>query len=114
MEPRLSGNNILKEIIIISGGSGYSEQVVAKVTGTMENDFELGPVKIENGKIVKVGVKKATTWNFVPLAFCKGENHFYGRRRNYILPVRYGRKGLKSFRKCCRESRNMKMGIRSA
>ena len=72
-EPRLSGNNILKEINIISGGSGYSEQVVAKVTGTMENDFELGPVKIENGKVVKVGVKKATTWNFVPLAFCKGE-----------------------------------------
>ena len=72
-EPKLSDDNILNEIIVISGGSGYSDEVVAKVTGTMENEFELGPVTVENGQIVKVGVKKSTTWNLIPLAFFKGE-----------------------------------------
>ena len=72
-EPKLSEDNLLQEVIVKSGGSGYSEHVVAKVTGTMENEFELGPVTVENGKIVKVGIRKATSWNFIPLAFYKGE-----------------------------------------
>ena len=39
----------LTKIVIQSGGAGYSDQVVAKVTGAMANEFELGPVVVERG-----------------------------------------------------------------
>ena len=69
----------------------------------MENDFELGPVKIENGKIVKVGVKKATTWNFVPLAFCKGEKlPFSGTAEEKYPSGQILEEKGNSFRECCK------------
>jgi hypothetical protein len=72
-EPELTDENLLEEVSLKSGGSGYSDQVLARVTGAMANEFELGPVTVENGKVVKVGVKKTTAWNFIPLAFCGDE-----------------------------------------
>jgi len=72
-EPEISEDNILQKVILKSGGSGYSDQVIAKVTGAMANEFDLGPVTVVNGKITEVGIKKATTWNFIPLAFCEDE-----------------------------------------
>ena len=63
----------LINVIIQSGGAGYSEQVVAKVTGAMANEFEIGPVVVEKGRIVSVPVTKGSKWNFIPLAFFKEE-----------------------------------------
>ncbi len=71
--PELGKDDLLTNIIIQRGGTGYSEQVVAKVTGAMANEFELGPVVVEKGQIVSVPVKKASKWNFIPLAFHKEE-----------------------------------------
>ena len=71
--PELGKDDLLTNIIIQRGGTGYSEQVVAKVTGAMANEFELGPVVVEKGRIVSVPVKKASKWNFIPLAFHKEE-----------------------------------------
>jgi hypothetical protein len=71
--PELGKNDVLTKITILSGGSGYSEQVVAKVTGAMANEFELGPVVVDKGQIVSVSVINASKWNLVPLAFHKEE-----------------------------------------
>ena len=71
--PELGKDDKLFNIIIQSGGAGYSEQVVAKVSGAMANKFELGPVVVEKGRIVSVPVIKGSKWNFIPLAFYKEE-----------------------------------------
>ena len=72
-KPKVTEDNELLEITLNSGGSGYSDQVTAKVTGAMANEFELDPVIVTNGKLMKVGIKRSTAWNFVPLAFCGDE-----------------------------------------
>ena len=72
-EPELSEDNVLLKINLIENGSGYSDQVIAKITGAMANEFELGPVTVVNGKITKVGIKKSASWNLIPLAFCGAE-----------------------------------------
>jgi len=71
--PELGKEEVLSKIIIQSGGAGYSEQVVAKVTGAMANEFKLGPVVVEKGKIVSVPVVKGSNWKHIPLAFYKEE-----------------------------------------
>lgn len=71
--PELGKNDTLTKISILAGGAGYSEQVVAKVTGAMANHFELGPVVVEKGQIVSVPIIKTSKWNHVPLAFHKKE-----------------------------------------
>jgi len=71
--PEVGEDGTLTKIIIQSGGAGYSEQVVAKVTGAMANEFELGSVVVEKGEIVSVPIIKASKWNLVPLAFHKEE-----------------------------------------
>lgn len=74
VQPQLVKDNLLNKVLVKNGGSGFSEQVVAKVTGAMANEFELGPVTVENGEIKKIGIVKNAAWNFIPLAFCDDEN----------------------------------------
>ena len=62
--PSLTEENQLHEVVVHNGGKGYSDQVIARVTGVMADEFELGPVVVENGVIKKVGVvKAAATWS---------------------------------------------------
>jgi hypothetical protein len=72
-KPKLTVENDLLGITLKSGGSGYSEQVAAKVTGAMAHEFELDPVLVVKGKVMNVGIKESSAWNFVPLAFCGDE-----------------------------------------
>ena len=72
--PSLTEENQLHEVVVHNGGKGYSDQVIARVTGVMADEFELGPVVVENGVIKKVGIVKAdAAWSRIPLAFCNDE-----------------------------------------
>jgi hypothetical protein len=73
VEPKLDKEDFLHKILVKKGGSGFSKEVVAKVTGAMANEFELGPVTVEDGEIKKIVVAKKALWNFIPLAFYEDE-----------------------------------------
>ncbi len=68
-KPELNQDHDLVGVIVASGGFGYSNQVLASVSGSGGEDFELGPVVVENGKIVKVGIRKTAKWSLTPLAY---------------------------------------------
>ena len=68
-QPELSAKHQLVRIIIANGGFGYSNQVEAKVVGAGSQEFELGPVTVNNGVITSVKVKRTGRWNLTPLAY---------------------------------------------
>ncbi|MFL2912858.1 MAG: hypothetical protein ACJZ5X_05295 [Opitutales bacterium] len=74
-KPELSQDYGLVNIIVISGGYGYSDQVEAVVRGSGGQDFILGPVTVSNGRVSKVGVINSGTWTNEPLAFHGSDSH---------------------------------------
>lgn len=71
--PELTKSGKLVNLIMKSGGTGYSNNVEAIVTGSMGNTFKLGRVAVRNGKITKVKVIKSSIWSSSPIAFWGNE-----------------------------------------
>ena len=68
-KPEPTQKNKLINVIITTGGFGYSKKVRAYVTGAGGEQFELGPVLVEDGKIKKVSIKKSGLWQETPTAY---------------------------------------------
>ena len=70
--PELGKNGNVLSIVITSSGSGYSRNTEAKVTGAGSEDFELGKVSVEDGKIKAVALLRAGTWYKTPRVHARG------------------------------------------
>ena len=71
--PEITKSGKLVRLIIKSGGSGYSNDVKAIVTGSMGNYFVLGNVKVVKGQIKDVEIIKTASWHSAPKAFWGNE-----------------------------------------
>ena len=72
--PELTKSGKLVNLIMQSGGEGYSDEVEAIVTGSMGNTFNIGKVRVNNGKISGLDIIKTSEWNLTPLAFWGDED----------------------------------------
>ena len=72
--PELTKSGKLVNLILKSGGTGYSSDVQAIVTGSMGNAFKITNVKVHNGKIIGLSINKTSNWNSTPLVFWGDEN----------------------------------------
>jgi len=72
--PELTKGGKLVNLIIKSGGAGYSNNVDAIVTGSMGKDFKIGHVVVRNGTITDVKVIKSSIWHSTPIAFWGNED----------------------------------------
>ena len=72
--PELTKSGKLVNIIMKSGGAGYSNNVDVIVTGSMGNAFKLGHVVVQNGKVTDVKVIKSSIWHSSPTTFWGNED----------------------------------------
>jgi len=71
--PHLNQKNVVQNVIILDGGSGYSDIVSVHVTGAGGELFEFEPVTTYQGAISSVKLKKTSLWNEEPLVYAKDE-----------------------------------------
>ena len=84
--PELTKSGKLVNIILKSGGTGYSNNVQAIVTGSMGNTFKLGDVTVDNGKIIGLKIIKAANWHSTPIAFWGDENLPFSGTTEKLFP----------------------------
>ena len=71
--PELTVSGKLVNLIIQSEGFGYSDDVEAVVTGCMGNEFKLGNILVEEGRIKKLEVLQSSIWHKTPKVFWGNE-----------------------------------------
>ena len=72
--PEITKSGKLVRLIIKSGGTGYSNDVEAIVSGSMGNSFILGNVKVVEGEIKVLILLKLLVGSFTPKAFWGDES----------------------------------------
>ena len=64
--PELGQKDIVVSFVVTSGGSGYSPRTTAKIAGSGSENFELGKVVVEGGRVMSVRLIKTGTWYETP------------------------------------------------
>ena len=72
--PEINQQGMLISLQIKNGGTGYSQDVEAKITGSGQSNIQVGKISVNNGKITDVQLKKKSIWHLLPTAFWGNEN----------------------------------------
>lgn len=86
--PEITKSGKLVRLIIKSGGTGYSNDVEATVSGSMGNSFTLGNVKVVEGEIKSVDIIKSSSWSFTPKAFWGDESLPFSGTIEKLFPTK--------------------------
>ncbi|MFP6900041.1 MAG: hypothetical protein VCA36_03795 [Opitutales bacterium] len=73
VEPKLNEDDVLEQLQVTSGGSGYSASVTARIVGAGSSHFKLGAVTARDGRIVAVSILKTGRWYNSSRMFLEGE-----------------------------------------
>jgi hypothetical protein len=84
--PELTKSGKLVNLILKNGGSGYSKDVKAIVTGSMGNEFKIDNVKVVDGEIVSLNISKTSNWHSTPIAFWGDENLPFSGTTEKLFP----------------------------
>jgi antitoxin component YwqK of YwqJK toxin-antitoxin module len=72
--PEINQQGMLISLQIKNGGTGYSQDVEAKITGSGQSNIQVGKISVNNGKITDIQLKKKSIWHLLPTAFWGNEN----------------------------------------
>jgi len=71
--PEINQRGILINLQIKNGGTGYSQNVEAKITGSGQSDIKIGKISVKNGEITDIQLKEKSSWYLLPTAFWGNE-----------------------------------------
>ncbi|MBT7650214.1 MAG: hypothetical protein HN553_04470 [Opitutae bacterium] len=71
--PEINKQGTLVSLLIRNGGSGYSQDVEAKITGSGNGDIQINKISVKNGVITDIQLEGKSKWYLLPTAFWGNE-----------------------------------------